>query len=210
MKLAFVNVATGSYQDIALGLQNSIMKYVPDCASFSFTNLQDIGSPSHKDDPYAFKIFAIEYVRNLGYEVIIWCDSPIRIVKPIDEWLAKIEDIGVYLQQDGWTIGQWANDTSLEWFGVARDEAITLPCIYACIIGFDFRKQIANDFLSQWRKAYEAGLFRGKWKNDEKTESQDERCLGHRHDQTCAELTANKLGIQLQPLVIGNYFKQWD
>ena len=76
-------------------------------------------------------------------------------------------------------------------------------------MAFDFRHPITSQFLDMWKECCKAGLFRGAWKNDQKTESQEERCLGHRHDQTSAELIADKLGIKLQPLVLDNYFKTW-
>jgi hypothetical protein len=76
-------------------------------------------------------------------------------------------------------------------------------------MAFDFRHPITSQFFAMWKDCLTAGLFRGSWKNDKKTESQDERCLGHRHDQTCAELCAHKLGIELQPMVLENYFKVW-
>jgi hypothetical protein len=210
MKIAFVSFANGGYIPIQDGLTRSLMKHEPAIAVFPFHYFEDIGSPSHKEKPYAFKLYAIEHVRKIGYDIIIWCDSPIRLIKPITDWIPLIEKVGVYLQKDGWGIGQWANDNALHWFGVTRDEAITQSNCYACVIAFDFRHPIADRFFTMWRQALDAGIFNGRWNNDQKTESQDDRCLGHRHDQTCAELTAYKLGIELQPMVIGNYFKQWD
>jgi hypothetical protein len=209
MKLAVVNVATGGYEAIAKPLLDSVVLYCPSATIFSVSRLSDIGSPSHQDDPYAFKLYAIKYMRDLGYDVVIWLDSPIRLVRPIDEWISKIESVGVYLQQDGWANGQWANDTALDWFKVSREEAMSISSVYACVMAFDFRVPITHEFFDLWWKSYEAGCFRGKWKNIDGCESSDPRCLGHRHDQTCAELTAHRLGIPLSPLVIGDFCRQW-
>lgn len=210
MKLAFVNVATeGYYKEVSRDLVKSIQTHCPDAMIFSFNRFEDIASPSHADDPYAFKLYAIDYVRKLGYDVIVWCDSPIRVIAPIDAWIPEIERVGVYLQQDGWKIGQWANDKALDWFKVSRDEMMEQSNCYATLIGFDFRNPVAVKFFDMWWKAHEQGLFKGAWKNDRGTESTDPRCLGHRHDQTCCELTCYTLGIPLQPLVLGRFFKQW-
>jgi hypothetical protein len=209
MKLAVVNVSTGVYEAIAKPLVDSVVLHCPSATIFSIHTLGDIGSPSHQDDPYAFKLYAIDYVRDLGFDVVIWLDSPIRLTRPIDEWIATIERVGVYLQQDGWACGQWANDRALEWFDVSRDKAMNISSIYACVMAFDFRVPITHEFFALWWKSYEAGCFRGTWKNIDGCESADPRCRGHRHDQTCAELTAHTLGIPLSPLVIGTYVKQW-
>jgi hypothetical protein len=61
-----------------------------------------------------------------------------------------------------------------------------------------------------WKDALDNGIFNGNWNNSNNTESTDPRCMGHRHDQTCAELVAHKLAIPLQPSVINRFFKQWD
>jgi hypothetical protein len=210
MKIAFVSFANDGYIPIQRGLTKSFNQHEPSIPVFAFHFFEDIGSPSHKEKPYAFKIYAINFVRNLGYDIIIWCDSPVRLIKPIAEWIPEIEKVGVYLQQDGWTIGQWANDRALDWYGVSREKALTLSNCYACILAFDFRHPVAHMFLSLWKEALDNGLFNGNWNNSNNTESLDPRCMGHRHDQTCAELIAYKLGIPLQSSVIGRFFKQWD
>jgi hypothetical protein len=211
MKVAFVSYADGHYIPVQATLIKSIHKHHPDAAVFSFHDLKTIGSPSHQERPYAFKVYAVEYARKLGYDVVIWLDSPFRLIKPIDEWVKEIEKVGVYLQRDGWWCGQWANDNSLDYFGVTRDEAMTIPNVYACIMAFDFRHPITPVFFALWKTACENGAFCGKGNNTEKTESQDERCLGHRHDQTCAELIAHQIKLPLSELVLGEdrLFLSW-
>lgn len=214
MKVAFVSYADGYYIEVQRPLITSILKYkADDMAVFKFHNIADIhpDCPPHKVAPYGFKVYAVEYVRNLGYDIIIWLDSPNRLKKPVEDWCEEIAKVGVYLQQDGWKCGQWANDKCLEYFGITRDEAMEIPNIYACILAFDFRHPITDVFFRQWKQACLDGMFYGKANNKEKTESQDERCLGHRYDQTCAELIAHKLGIPLSPLVLGEgrHFSSW-
>jgi hypothetical protein len=209
VKIAFVNFANGGYVKLQQSLKNSISANCLSADIFLFTKFEEIGSPEHSKSPYAFKIYAIEHVRNLGYDIVIWLDSCQRLVQDPSKFISDIDQIGIYLQQDGWTCGQWANDKTLEWFGVTRDDAMNISAIYACIIGFDFRKDISHTFIREWKKAHEAGLFVGKWNNKKKTESLDDRCLGHRHDQSCAELIAHKLSIPLMPFVTDSIFKGW-
>lgn len=170
-----------------------------------FNSYDQIGSPSHTESPYAFKYYSILAARKRGYDVVIWCDSIVRLLKPIRPWIDDIQKVGVYLQKDIWSCGMWANDRALNHFGISRDEAMDIPSIYACVMAFDFRHPNTQRFLDAWKECLDAGLFRGHWTNDKQTESQDPRCRGHRHDQTCAELVAYKLGIPLSEMILNIY-----
>jgi hypothetical protein len=212
-RVAFVMYADRHYVKIQEMLIKSIKLIYPNATIFAFRSFSQIHPhcPSHSDNPFAFKVYAIEHARFRGYDIVIWLDSPNRLVKPIEEWLPAISNVGVYLQRDGWWCGQWANDKALKYFGISRDEAMKIPNSYATVMAFDFRNPITNSFLEKWKKACLDGIFRGNTKNDNKTESNDTRCLGHRHDQTCAELVAHQMGIELQPFVLGEnkYFLSW-
>jgi len=212
-RVAFVMFADTVYVKIQEPLIKSIRLIYPKAAIFAFRSFSEIhpDCPPHSKDPYAFKLYAIEHARFRGYDIAIWLDSPNRLVKPIDDLLPQISKVGVYLQRDGWLCGQWANDNCLRYFGLTRDEAMQIPNIYASIMAFDFRHPITSIFLERWKAACLAGIFRGNAKNDKGTESKDTRCLGHRHDQTCAELIAYQLGIETQDMILGKngYFLSW-
>lgn len=213
--ICFVNFADGSYIPGQNDLIRSIQKY-SSYDILAFTKCEEIGSPSHQDSPYEFKVHAIKTARDRGYEIVIWCDASIRLIKPIEDLIPKIEELGVYVQQDGWSIGQWANDKTLEYFGVSREDALKIPNSYACIFAINFKHQISSIFLDELFRCSDAGLFRGKWDNTDRTESEDERCLGHRHDQTCIELVCHRLNIKKQNMLIGTlnsktrYFTTWN
>lgn len=204
MRIAFVSFASDRYLQYEIDFRTSINAICPEADTFVFNRTEDIGAPPHTRSPYSFKPYAVDYVRKLGYQYVFWCDSVVRLRKPIDELLPKVTEVGVYLQADGWRVGEWANDKSLAYFNVTRDEAMEIEAIYACIMVFDFKTRIANEFFARWKKASEDGIFIGNWKNDLKTESEDERCRGHRHDQTCAELISYQLGIPRSTPLLGS------
>jgi hypothetical protein len=202
MRIAFVSFASGRYIQYESAFRESIARNCPEADVFVFNNPDEIGAPPHYRSPYSFKPYAVDHVRKMGYQYIIWCDSVVRLRRNIEPLLPAISQVGVYLQADGWRVGQWANDRSLSYFGLTRDQAMEIEAIYACIMGFDFQNPVAAEFLARWKKASVDGIFIGNWKNDIKTESQDERCRGHRHDQTCAELISYQLGIpRKEPLL---------
>jgi hypothetical protein len=193
--MAIVSFATGSYIEQQELLIDSVYRHSPTVPIFPFRTFEAIRSPEHKESPYAFKVHAIETVRDLGYPVVVWCDSVLRLTKPIQGLLPDIHSVGVYLQEDGWNVAQWANDRALNYFGVSRDTAETIPAVYACFMAYDFTVDVTQEFFRRWKRAAIDGIFKGGWKNIDGSESRDSRCRGHRHDQTCAELISYQLNI---------------
>lgn len=197
-----VSFASGRYQPFANQLQKYMRKHSPGIDVLVFFSESEIGSPSHQSNPYAFKLYAIEAARRQGYPIVLWCDSILKLTRPLETLLPEVEAVGVYLAQDGWKTGMFANDRALEYFGVTRDQAMEISAIWACFMGFDFRQPVTHEFFARWKKACDDGIFRGNWHNTTQSESQDPRCKGHRHDQTCAELVSYQMGIPRSPAVL--------
>lgn len=200
--IAIVTFASGKYTSFVPNLINTVHRWNPEIKVFVYQSEFELGCPAFSENPYAFKVYAIDKVRKQGFTKVIWCDSILKLIRPLDPIIERIEQKGIYLQHDGGCCGEWANDKSLEYFGVTRDEAMKQPCIWACCMGFDFTHSITNDFFNKWKKACDDGIFCGYWNNNLKTESTDERCKGHRHDQTCAQLIAYKMNIELLPGIV--------
>ena len=211
MKVAIVNFSTNNYINIRKKHQEPfIKKYCSNIDYFPLESYELIGSPHHKDSPYAFKLHSIQYVRNKGYDIVIWMDAPWAPIKPIDDWILDIQDRGVWLAEDGWFIGQWANDKCLQYFNETRDDMLKVTNCYCSVVGYDFTKAVTNTFLEKMFQAEMAGAFRGSWTNKHKTESDDIRCLGHRHDQSCSEIIAHKLQIKRSHVVTSKlYYDVW-
>lgn len=216
-RVAVVTFSSGRYIGVEQKLVSSLQRWSPDVDVLVFHDPAELGSPPHAENPYAFKVYAIQKARSLGYTTILWCDSCLRNVRPLDALLRTIQSVGVYFQKDGFMCGQWANDRALKYFGVSRDDAMQISTIYACCMGFDFKSPIAQSFFDRWKQSCEDGIFVGRWTNTEQTESQDTRCTGHRHDQTCAELVAHALRIPLHPKVYSydpsdstRFFTGWE
>ena len=201
VRIAFVSFANGAYLEAQKRLVRSVKRFGYEI--FTYNTVESIGSPQHADSPYEFKLHAVRTVYMKGYDIVIWCDSVIQLLRPITDWIPEIEKKGVYLQRDGHRLGNWANDKALAAFGLKRDDVMDLgTTIYACVMAFDFRHPITKPFVYRWKDCADKGLFKGKWHNRDRTESDDPRCEGHRHDQTCAELVARELRLQPGPRVM--------
>lgn len=161
-----------------------------------FVGEASLGAPLHSEAPYEFKVLAIDKVRQQGYTSVIWLDSSVFAIANVVPIFERLEKQGLVFQEAGHMLGTWSNDATLNYFGLTRDEALKVPMIgNAGFLGFDFTKQIAQDFFNKWVQSMNANLFKGAWNNDNKTESQDERCRGHRHDMSASSAIAHKLGV---------------
>ena len=199
-KRAIVNFSdnAGWYGKGRKRLQDMLPKYVPeDVDLFFFSEFEEIGSPTHKENPYAFKLYAIQNVLEKGYHTILYMDASLYPIRRLDPIFDVIENEGMFAQHAGHMCGTWANDECLEYFGITRDEAMEMPMYgNAGLLGLDLNIPEIMNFYVKWRDSMEAGMFKGAWNNNEQTESEDERCKGHRHDMVCGSIVMNQCGLQ--------------
>jgi len=165
----------------------------------TWTKESQIGAPPHNQNPYAFKIFGFRKAEEQGHRYVLWLDSSVWAVRdtaPVFEHIAKH---GYICQYAGHTCGRWSSDRQLEYFGVTRDEAMTLKMYgNAGFLGLDLWDTRAKTFLIAWEKAMKDGMFKGAWTNAGQLESKDPRCAGTRHDMLCGSMIANKLNMVYQ------------
>lgn len=154
------------------------------------------GAEPHETNPYNFKVRCWEKAIEAGYDLILWLDSSCFAVKNVDPVFKMIEEKGYVAQESGHFLGTWANDKSLEHFGFTRDEAMNIKMVgNAGLLGLNMRNGSSREFLLRWKGSMVEGIFKGAWNNDEKTESEDERCKGHRHDMVCSSAILHKMRL---------------
>ena len=172
-----VNFATQQYKQGQQRLFNSLVpneQLLPYDESFGF--------PAHSENPYAFKIYAIEKAREMGYDQILFFDASVYAVAPLTPVWDWLEQKGIFFEEAGHYAGSWCNDRTLEYFGITREEAMAMPMFSAGYCGFDFRNPITRKFFAEWKQSMLDGMFKGDWSN-------------HRHDMTCGSIIANQQGL---------------
>jgi len=194
-KLAIVNLVTE--KSVYIEGQKRLMESLTTDGEFTgdffgFIGEETVGAPPHSENPYAFKIYAIEELKRKGYDIILWLDASIYAVKPIQPVIDFLIQKGIFLETAGHWTGSWCNQHTLDYFGITREEAMKMPMFSAGFIGFDFKNPISIKFFEEWKKSMEAGCFKGDWSN-------------HRHDMTCGSIIANKQGL-LKLYSQGGYF----
>lgn len=201
---AIVNLSTKEYKNGQNRLRESLIGKT-DADYIEFTSESQVGSPKHQDNPYAFKIYSIEAALNKGYTQILWLDACAYAIAPIQPIFNLIRLHGHFMEEAGHYASTWTNDRTLDYFGISRDEATKIPMYSAGFTGLNFNNDTTVTFFEMWKQAMLDGMFKGNWTNINKTESQDPRCEGFRHDMSCASIIAHKLGMKYQ--TCGKYFQ---
>lgn len=182
--MIIVNFSSKEYARAQKRLYDSLNGH--QCLMFNF--YETIGSPTHKESPYEFKIHAIDK----GFErdpIVLWCDSSLWRVGDLAVIEKIISEDGFFATEAGHYAGRWTNEHTQKHFNVTDQEmhqglgGITM--LSAGLIGLNKNDVKAMEFLKLWRESAKAGCFRGDWQD-------------HRHDQTCASIIATRLGLKYQ------------
>ena len=196
-----VNVGVGHwYPEGSKRLEKSLRDNGYNDALLFFDKLPE-GSPTHEENPYAFKVYAILHAIYAGYKNIAWIDSSIYCVRDPYSLFIKIDEQGYYFVENGYYAGQETNDNCLNYFKVSRDEAMKIQQISSGFFGIDITKN--KYIINLWNDAMAAGAFKGK-REDNKEESQDPRFLHHRQDQSALSLVITRANPIIDKL--GNLF----
>jgi hypothetical protein len=165
-----------------------------------FTDTRSLNCPSHKEVPYAFKVYAIREMRAQGYHTVFYGDASIYAVRDVTPVFTHINDEGYYLETTEHNLGTWCSDIALIQLGIDRETAFKIPTIVAGCVGFNFRTTIANEILDTWFSyAIDGYTFPGAWTNEHHQVSDDPRVRGHRHDQSALSGIAHGLKLKLLP-----------
>ena len=188
-----VSVATGEHQ---IRNQLRLWRSVKG-ENHLFWDQLPLGSPKHSEEPYAFKIVAIERAMRKGATSILWCDSSIVALKPLDTLWELIESQGYWFSKNyDYTQGQFCNDEALKIMGREREEAFKIPHVVAGCFGLDIRRWMSLDFLRRWKDLLLKGAFRGD-RGDLSGDADMTKFVGHRNDQSCASEVCYALGMEL-------------
>lgn len=176
-----VNFATGHYLKGQQRLKNSLNGH----KTLMLSDYTSIGSPTHSESPYEFKLNSIEKALCFD-DIILWCDSSLWRVGD----LSKIENIirtkGYFLEECGHWVNRWTNEATKKYFNLTdierREGEGGLYMFSAGLVGLNKNSEIAMEFLKQWKQAASDGYFKGSHAD-------------HRHDQSCGSIVAQRLGM---------------
>lgn len=166
------------------------------------------GCPSHSDQMYAFKIWALRNAINAGFRYVVWMDAtfqPIASMAPLWEVLKRE---GWYCAPQGiYMLGEWASDYMLFKFGIDREKAFSIPLVYSGLVALDMLSHAGKAIWNKWQYSQNQGLWNGAHYNSPgsglrefglKTKghvSSDKRVSGHRHDEAALSAILYQEGL---------------
>jgi signal peptidase I len=207
MKHCIVNFSDYKFKLGQERLKESLIKNGYQGDVLLYNEFSEVGSKVHLEVPYQFKVYAIEKARKMGYDVVLYCDASLYAIKDVMPVIYHIIEKGYLMEYCGFSAGQFSTDICLEKFGLSRDEAMNIGLHSAGFTGLNFQNEKASEFFNKWLEcAKEEITFCGDWNNNSNQCSTDERCLGHRHDQTTASIIAYQLEIERT----NPHFMQYD
>lgn len=179
-EMIVVNFATKQHlkgqERLRESLKDSGVKFL------GFNSYAEIGSPTHEQSPYHFKVHAIKKALQLD-PVVLWADSSMWLVGDIKRIESVILKDGYFFEEAGHNVKDWCNDAALKYFGL--DRTTTFKLFSAGLIGLNGTSPIARTWLHEWEQAAINGHFKGSWED-------------HRHDMTCGSIIAEQLGMKYQ------------
>ncbi len=178
-----VNFSTSQYARGQQRLKNSLSGRWA-----MFNNYAEIGSPTHQESPYEFKIHAIKKAAEVD-PVVLWVDASMYRVGDLNKIEELIKRDGYFMEQAGHYVGRWTNHHTRKHFKLTDQEAIQgeggFTMFSAGLLGLDMNTEVAKTFMNAWETSAKSGCFKGDWSD-------------HRHDMTCASIIACRLNMKYQ------------
>lgn len=177
--MIIVNFSTRQYLSGQQRLASSIKGY----PVLLFQDYKAIGSPTHQESPYEFKIWAIEKAMEKD-PIVLWCDSSMVAVGNLSPIENLIKRDGYFMEEAGHYVKTWCKPETRAWFDLKTEED-NFIMFSAGLLGLNFNNQDAQLWFSAWKTSARAGHFKGDWSN-------------HRHDMTCGSIIAQRMGLKYQ------------
>jgi hypothetical protein len=153
-------------------------------------------SPTHEENPYAFKIYGIREAIRLGYKTIIQIDCSFWSIRNPMPLFDIIIDKGVFAFRSGYNCAETCPDNLLADVGITRDEAEQIPETATGIVGLHMDNPDAKKVFEYWEDFCDRGLFINNRVHD-LADSSDPRFKHGRQDQSAFSMALYKAGVNI-------------
>lgn len=173
------NLSTKKYWKGQDRLKNTLRTNSPSVKSIMFMDEEDVLAKPHAVSMYGFKPKSFFKLFNMGYTSILWLDASMYVLKDLTPIFEHIEKHGYFWQDSGWSNERWTTEKAKAYFGRNHGTMIS-----SGVLGLDLTNPIALNFLNEWQKASNDGMFNGSHEN-------------YRHDQSAASLIIQYMGLEI-------------
>lgn len=153
-------------------------------------------SPEHGGDyQYNFKVWAFQEAFDLGFEVVLWCDSSLYAVENPMPIFDYINVNGIYCFKSGYSLSETATDKLLQYAGVTREELVDVSEFATGCLGINILNPNGKEFFQRWKDGMVAGMFGGNRVHDT-NDSQHPTFRFSRQDQSMSSMALYQMGIK--------------
>lgn len=151
------------------------------------------GMPQHQHVPYGFKPWLFKTAFDAGFNCVLWCDSTIQAIKPIEEIFDAASHQGLFVGDNpGCEQRTWCSDDALDAMGCPRDARFNQ--IMACSLAIDIAHPAGRAVFDGWWALCNDGVtFAGRGG------SVRPEFRGHRHDQAALSWLCEKNYVHREP-----------
>lgn len=207
----------GYYATYADRLERSLDEFGPDADRIIWRKEWPPHSPSHQEANYAFKWYAVNEAFNRGYRYVLWLDAGTEALAPIDPIWTRVSSLGYALLRGCDRLWKWISDEALAHFSYKREDIVNLSLFGGCMIGIDRESAVGMEFFKWWGEIvkvkrllmgahrFQVGagqVMRSVLLSDADMTpiSTNELVEGHRSDEACFSLMADKMKLEPMPL----------
>jgi hypothetical protein len=194
-KPVFICTAVGGWYPAGLDRLERSLIFNGTAADFLFyKNEYPPDSPSHEENPYAFKVYGFMEAIRRGYKIMIHLDSSFWAIKNPDKLFDIIVDKGLFAFRSGYNCANTCPDSLLDEVGITRDQAETIPETATGIVGINIDNPQGRMVFDYWKGFCDMGLFKNS-RTHNPLESSDERYKHGRQDQSAFSMALVKAGV---------------
>lgn len=195
-KPCIINVGVdGWYKAGSERLERSLMFHGFAGEMLFWRNEYPPGSPSHQENPYAFKVHAFREAFRRGFTNVMWLDCSFWALQNPMKIFDIVNDNGVFAFRSGYNCAQTCTDALLAAADWSRDYAETLPEIATGIVGLNISNPDGAKVFATWEHYCDQGLFNNS-RTHNPQESADPRFLHGRQDQSAYSVAVHKNNVQ--------------
>lgn len=168
--------------------QQRLSKSLGDRPKLMYASYEAIGSRTHAESPYEFKIAAIEKAFEVD-DIVLWLDASMYLHGDLSIIEKIIINQGWMIEEAGHYCGRWVNEYQRNYMKLTDQEAVQGPggliMFSAGMVGLDKKSEKAMNFFAQWKQAGLDGAFSGSWENS-------------RHEMVIGSIIAQRLGMKYE------------
>lgn len=170
-------------------LHDSILAIYPNANTHFLNEDESTGKPRFQQSLYGFKVALVRDCLARGFSKIIFFDTAITLIGPVDHWFTLTPDNGVLAAVDRQTLNNVTSDNCLSYCNLTREQVAEWNLLGGSIYVFDFDVPKCQDIFTEWERMERDGIF------GTQDDLSHDRLQAHRMDETCMALSMKKYGV---------------